>query len=79
MPYTPADLDGERLLPLAELPIATLLGFAGLPHGIAAARRVLAGTGSTKHIIPAQRDTLLAFVLTALGLGIGWVVDGIAS
>jgi 1,4-dihydroxy-2-naphthoate octaprenyltransferase len=58
-------------LPLLDLPATVLLGAAGLPHGIAAARRLLADPETTARIVPAQGWTLLSFVLLAGGCGIG--------
>ena len=66
---------GLLLLPLANLPVAILLGIVGLPHGLAAAKRLWNGEEKTSRIIPAQRWTLLSFVLTALGTGIGFLLS----
>lgn len=48
-------------------------GLIGLPFGIMAITRVLQ-TKETALIIPAQKWTLLAFVLTAVGIGIGLIM-----
>lgn len=68
---------GVALLPLADLPPAVLLGLVGLPHAVAAARRVLAAPSSTPALVPAQGWTLLAFLLLALGLSLGLLLDAL--
>lgn len=55
------------LLPLAGLPVWVLGGMLGLPHGIAAARRLARDHDTTVQIIPAQAWTLLSFLLLAAG------------
>jgi hypothetical protein len=57
---------GERVAPPG-----VWLGLIGAIPAAAAARRLLASPEDTARIIPAQRNTLLAFVLLALGSGIG--------
>ena len=61
------------LLPLSGLPQTVWLGFAGLPLGIMAAKRLLV-TQQTSKLIPAQGWTLLSFTLATLGLGIGLLI-----
>jgi 1,4-dihydroxy-2-naphthoate polyprenyltransferase len=61
-------------LPLIGLPIATWLGLIGLPHGLAAARRLIRHPETTKEIVPAQAWTLLSFVLMAAGIGAGFTL-----
>jgi 1,4-dihydroxy-2-naphthoate octaprenyltransferase len=62
---------GLAALPAAGLPATVWLGAAGLPHGLAAARRLRASPETTARVVPAQTWTLLSFVLTAVGAGIG--------
>ncbi|MFW5924934.1 MAG: prenyltransferase [Myxococcota bacterium] len=64
------------LLPLAGVPRTVWAGLIGLPHGVAAARRLLRASGAAKEIIPAQGWTLLSFVLMALGAALGWALGG---
>lgn len=59
------------LLPAFGLPRAVWLGAIGLPSAIFAARRVAANYETTALLIPAQAQTLLAFVLLAIGSGLG--------
>lgn len=65
---------GVALLPLAGLPATVWLGVIGLPHGIAAARRLRRYPETVAEQIPAQAAALLSFVLMAAGLGIGWLL-----
>lgn len=65
---------GVLALPLLGLPATTWLGLLGLPHGIAAARRLYLAPETTKEIVPAQAWTLLSFVLMAAGIGAGFVL-----
>jgi 1,4-dihydroxy-2-naphthoate polyprenyltransferase len=62
---------GVALLPLFGLPATVLLGFAGLVPAAAAARRLTREPDVTARVVPAQAWTLLAFLLLALGAGIG--------
>jgi 1,4-dihydroxy-2-naphthoate octaprenyltransferase len=57
---------GERIAPPG-----VWLGLIAAIPAAAAARRLLACPEVTARIIPAQRNTLLAFVLLALGSGVG--------
>lgn len=59
------------LVPLAGPPPTAALGLVGLPHGVAAARRLLAEPETTRRIVPAQGWTLLSFVLMSVGAGAG--------
>ena len=64
---------------LAELPFVGLpKGFwcAGiaLPPAVMAARRLLTDYDKPQRLVPAQAQTLLSFVLFALGGGIGWLI-----
>lgn len=65
---------GVVLLPLAGLPIGVWLGLIGLPHGIAASRRLMHYPETTAQIVPAQAWTLLSFVLMAAGIGAGFIL-----
>jgi 1,4-dihydroxy-2-naphthoate octaprenyltransferase len=62
---------GVALLPLAGLPRTAWLGLIGLPHGVAAARRLVRNPDRIAWIVPAQARTLLSFVLMAVGLCVG--------
>jgi 1,4-dihydroxy-2-naphthoate octaprenyltransferase len=59
------------LLPLVGLPAGVLLGLVAVPFGIAAALRLMREPEVTARIVPAQAWTLLCFVLTAMGSGLG--------
>ncbi len=63
------------LLPVLGLPPAIWLGFAGLPHAFAAARRTVRFPDTPRQLIPAQAWTLLSFLLMAVGIGAGLVLD----
>jgi 1,4-dihydroxy-2-naphthoate polyprenyltransferase len=65
---------GVIALPLVGLPATSWLGLLGLPHGVAAARRLYRFPETTQQIVPAQAWTLLSFVLLAVGLGAGFVL-----
>lgn len=65
---------GLTLLPLAGVPLAVLGGFAGLPHGVAAARRLVRDPETTGWIIPAQAWTLASFLLMAAGAAAGLIL-----
>ncbi|MCK6547587.1 prenyltransferase [Myxococcota bacterium] len=58
------------LLPLFGLSYAVWLGFAGLPLALRATARVRSAP-SIDTLVPAQAWTLLAFVLLAVGTGVG--------
>ena len=66
----------QAVLPLTGLPPGLLFGLVGLPHGIAAARRLIAAPEHTARIIPAQAWTLLSFLLLALGSAAGLLLPG---
>lgn len=61
-------------LPFLGLPAGVLLGWAGAPPALGAARRLLASPEEVPRIVPAQARTLLAFLLYALGAGSGWLL-----
>jgi 1,4-dihydroxy-2-naphthoate octaprenyltransferase len=56
---------------LSPLPVSTLLGLAGLPFAMFAARRIVGTPESTRQIVAAQGATLLCFLGYSLGTGIG--------
>lgn len=62
------------VLPLAGLPIGVLFGWIGAVPAFRAVRRLLQNPEEVVRIVPAQAQTLLAFVLYALGAGCGWLV-----
>jgi 1,4-dihydroxy-2-naphthoate octaprenyltransferase len=62
------------LLPAFGAPRAVWGGFLGLPLAVRAARRLRRSPEVTAQIIAAQEWTLLAFVLFALGAGVGLLV-----
>jgi 1,4-dihydroxy-2-naphthoate octaprenyltransferase len=63
------------LAPLsADIPLAVWFGLLGLPFGLAACRATLRNPHTTAALVPAQRNTLRAFVIYALGAGLGLVV-----
>jgi 1,4-dihydroxy-2-naphthoate octaprenyltransferase len=70
---------GVALLPLAGLPVTVLAGLIGLPHGVAAARRLVRFPDTPRELIPAQAWTLLSFVLMAVGIGAGLVVATLST
>jgi hypothetical protein len=59
------------LLARRSLPGRVLLGLAGLPHGVAAARRLLAGAEPAARAVPVRAWALLSFLLYAAGAGVG--------
>lgn len=64
------------LLPLAGVSPGVLGGFIGLPFAVRAARRLLRFPETPAEIVPAQAWTLLAFVLLAIGAGLGTLLVG---
>jgi 1,4-dihydroxy-2-naphthoate polyprenyltransferase len=62
------------ILPAAGLPRAVWLGMAGLPFSAWAAARLMKAPETTRLVIPAQTATLLAFLVTAVGLSVGLVL-----
>jgi 1,4-dihydroxy-2-naphthoate octaprenyltransferase len=59
---------------LAGVPPMALLGAIGLVPATMAARRLIVDPERTARVIPAQRLTLLSFLLLAVGMGIGLLV-----
>ena len=62
---------GVVLLPFAGLPWTVLLGLAGLPLSVRAARRLVQHPETTSEIIAAQGWTLLSFLLLSAGASVG--------
>lgn len=62
------------LLPLAGLPWPVVGGLIGAPLAFRAARRLIRFPETPAEQVPAQAATLGAFVLMAVGLGLGFVV-----
>lgn len=58
---------------LAPVSVGVWLGLAGLPFAVAAARRVWTAR-CTADLVPAQGWTLIAFLLLAVGGGIGMLI-----
>lgn len=63
------------MLPFAGAPAGVLLGAVGLLPGIRAARRLMLWPELTGKIVPAQRWTLLTFLLYAAGAGLGFLLN----
>jgi 1,4-dihydroxy-2-naphthoate octaprenyltransferase len=61
-------------LPFIGYPFTIWLGFAAAPLAYSATRLLLKNPEITSRIIPAQGNTLLAFVLFAFGAGVGLVL-----
>lgn len=62
------------LLPLAGWPRGVWVGLIGIVPGLAAARTLLRHPEETPRVVPAQGQTLLAFLLLSLGCGVGLLV-----
>jgi 1,4-dihydroxy-2-naphthoate octaprenyltransferase len=62
--------------PLLGLPAGVWLGAVSFLPGLAAARTLWRNSERTARIVPAQGQTLLAFVLLAIGSGIGSLLPG---
>lgn len=60
--------------PVVGAPITALFGAAGLVPAARAARTLVAAPGDTPRVVPAQAQTLLAFLLVALGSGVGMLL-----
>ena len=58
---------------MADVPRTAWLGLLGAPFGSAACRTVLLHPRETAALVPAQRNTLIAFVLYAIAAGLGLV------
>ena len=59
------------LLPLAGVPRGAWLGLLGIAPSIAATRILLASPDESAKVIPAQALTLIAFLVYAVGAGLG--------
>lgn len=62
------------LLPLAGVPVTAWLGFIAVVPAWRAARALLQGPEDMARIVPAQAQTLLAFVLYAIGTAAGLLI-----
>jgi len=62
---------GVALLPLVGWPVFTVLGFVGIIPAGRAIVRLMNSPENTEAIIPAQADTLKAFLLCAVGQSAG--------
>jgi 1,4-dihydroxy-2-naphthoate polyprenyltransferase len=62
------------LLPFFGLPFTIWLGALALPFALAAVRTLWRYPETTARIIPAQAKALLAFVVLAIGVGIGLAI-----
>lgn len=69
-----AAFGGLALLLVLKLPPTAAVGFLGLLPAAAAARTLWRNPEQTQAIVPAQAQTLLSFLLFAIGTGIGLVV-----
>ncbi len=65
-------------LPFAGLPLTVWLGVLGLPLAYNAARILRAAPERIESIVPAQGRTLLAFVVLACGMGVGFLLGALA-
>ncbi|MCC6300426.1 MAG: prenyltransferase [Anaerolineales bacterium] len=61
-------------LPLFQFPIALWLGLIALLPAYSAAQQMFQTPETTRAIIPAQAQTLLTFLLFALGAGVGFLL-----
>jgi hypothetical protein len=61
----------KALVGLMSGTLMLLLGAAGLPFAVAAARRLLLTPAETARLVPAQGWTLFSFLLLSLGGGLG--------
>jgi hypothetical protein len=57
------------------VPAAVWLGFLGAPHAAAATGRIVRFPDTPRELIPAQAWSLLSFVLMAVGIGAGLILD----
>jgi 1,4-dihydroxy-2-naphthoate polyprenyltransferase len=60
-----------------QVPLWTSLSLLSMPFGIMASLRVVHAQGRTSDLVPAQKETLLAFLVFALGAGVGWLIMGV--
>lgn len=61
-------------LPLTGLPLTIWLGAIAIPSGLSALTRLSRDHDSVANIIPAQANTLLTFLLFAIGSGVGMLL-----
>jgi 1,4-dihydroxy-2-naphthoate octaprenyltransferase len=62
------------LLPFAGFPAGILLGLIAAAPAFRSARQLLKNPETVAEIIPAQANALLAFLLFALGTGVGLLI-----
>lgn len=62
-------------LPLIGVPIGAWLGLLAIGPAVQAARNLLAGPEDMQRIVPAQAQLLLAFVLYAVAVAVGLLID----
>ena len=62
-------------LPFLNLPFTLWLAMIATVPAFSAIKRLLANPETTSQIIPAQASTLLAFLLFALGAGVGFLLE----
>jgi 1,4-dihydroxy-2-naphthoate octaprenyltransferase len=62
------------LLPFNSFATTLLLGLIALPTGFSASNRLHQDHEHTANIIPAQAQTLITFLLFAIGAGIGYLI-----
>ena len=62
---------GLLLLPVAGVPKSVWVTFAAAVPAAAAAKRLLQHSEETQEIVPAQQLSLVAFLVYALGAGLG--------
>ncbi|MCC6499436.1 MAG: prenyltransferase [Anaerolineales bacterium] len=65
---------GLAVLPLFQFPLPLWLGLIAVIPAYSAARRLIQNPETTSAIVPAQAQTLLTFLLFALGAGIGFLL-----
>jgi 1,4-dihydroxy-2-naphthoate octaprenyltransferase len=63
-------------LPMAGWPRTIWLGLAGAAPAFGAARALLGAYDSTSRIVPAQRATLISFVVLAIAMGLAILLRG---
>jgi len=65
------------VLPALGLPAAIVGGLVGLPPAVAAVLRLRRDPETTAHIVPAQGQTLLSFVLLSVGAAAGLLLTAL--
>lgn len=64
-------------LPLIGFPVTILLGLVSAVPAYRAVRQLVSDPDAVGNIIPAQAHTLVSFLLLALGVGLGFLLDRI--